>query len=254
MKILIIEDEIRAAKELERILLSLDEEITIVAIIDTVEAGIDFLSKNQPDLIFSDIQLADGICFDIYRNVSIKSPIVFCTSFDEYMMEAFDTNAVHYILKPISTAKVETALDKFHKLKQAFEPQAAYEAIERVSLQLTSSYKSTFLVETRGKIIPLPTNDICFCFLNNTTVNMVSTKNQKFVISSSLDEIENSLNPSIFYRANRQFLINKNYISDIERYFSRKLIVKLTYDTPETIIISKAKASGFLKWLEGKDT
>jgi DNA-binding LytR/AlgR family response regulator len=252
MKILIIEDEINAAKELERILLNQDTANEVLAVLDSVEASIDFLErKSPPDLIFSDIQLADGMCFEIYREVSVKSPIIFCTAYDEYMLDAFETNAVSYILKPITEEAVAKAIEKFKRLKSAFEPAIATRSIEKLGQQLKYTYKKTLLVEQREKIIPLPVSDIAYLYLENTVIKIATLKCQQYFMSSTLDELERILDPELFYRANRQFIISRLAIASIERFFSRKLISKLVVETPETIVISKANSSDFLRWLEG---
>lgn len=254
MNILIIEDEIRAARELQRILSQIDSSINILSVIDSVEDAVVYLNDNKTvDLIFSDIQLVDGNSFEIYDQVQINCPIIFCTAFDEYMLEAFDTNAVSYVLKPISTEKIEAALEKYYALKSAFQPVQAAERIHKVTHQLKLNYKTTLLVDQREKIIPLAVMDIAYCYLENTMVKIGTHNNQKYFLTSSLDVLEKQLNPQHFFRANRQFLINKTAIANIERYFSRKLSIQLTTDTPEVIIVSKAKASEFLKWIEGMD-
>jgi len=251
MKILIIEDEMNAAKELEKILLNLDASYTVLAILDSVEASINFLrGNNSPDLIFSDIQLADGMCFEIYKEVAVKNPIIFCTAFDEYMPEAFETNAVSYLLKPINEQTVARAIEKYQRLKSAFEPVAATRSIERLGEQLKYSYKKTILVDQRESIIPLPVNDIAYLYLENAVVQIGTSKNHQYFMTSSLDELERILDPEAFYRANRQFIINRRAIVNVERFFSRKLIAKLDVQTPETVVISKAGASDFLRWLE----
>ncbi|WP_407426224.1 LytR/AlgR family response regulator transcription factor [Arcticibacter sp.] len=251
MKILIIEDEINAAKELEKILLNLDPSITVLAILDSVEASIAFLKGNHlPDLIFSDIQLADGMCFEIYREVPLIRPIIFCTAYDEYMLEAFETSALSYLLKPITENSVAKAMEKYHALKSAFEPMAATRSVQQLGEQLKYTYKKTILVEQRENIIPLPVNDIAYLFLENAVIQIGTTKNHQYFMTSTLDELERILDPDIFYRANRQFLINRRAITNIERFFSRKLIAKLAVKTPETVVISKANASDFLRWLE----
>ncbi|MDE1190555.1 MAG: LytTR family DNA-binding domain-containing protein [Arachidicoccus sp.] len=252
MKILIIEDEINAAKELEKILLSMDASNTVLAILDSVEASISFLKGNNlPDLIFSDIQLADGMCFEIYREVPLKKPVIFCTAYDEYMLEAFDTNAVSYLLKPITEEAVAKAMEKYHRLKSAFEPSVAARSVQQLGERLKYAYKKTILVEQRGYIIPFPVNDIAYLYLENTIVQIGTTGNHQYFITSTLDELERMLDPELFYRANRQFIINRHSIVNVERFFSRKLLAKLVVQTPETIVISKANASDFLRWLEG---
>lgn len=252
MKILIIEDEINAAKELERILLEQDKSNEVLAILDSVEAGIEFLKRNSsPELIFSDIQLADGMCFEIYKEVPVNSPIIFCTAYDEYMLEAFETNAVSYLLKPVTEIAIAKAMEKFKRLRFAFEPAAAIQSIEKLSKDLKYTWKKSLLVELREKIIPLPVNDIAYLYLENAVIKVATLKGQQYYITSTLDELERMLDPESFYRANRQFIINRLAIASIERFFSRKLVSRLVIETPETIVISKANSSDFLRWLEG---
>lgn len=249
--VLIIEDEAKTARELANILKHIDDGINVLTILDSVEQSVQWFATNkQPDLIFSDIQLADGLCFDIYNQVSVKSPIIFCTAFDEYLMNAFDTNAVSYLLKPITREKVEKALDKFHVLKAVFEKEESSKNLTGLLHQLKYNYKTALLVHQKEKIIPIQVKDIAFFYLDKTIINITTIANQKYYLSSAMDDIEQMLDPSLFYRANRQFLINKTAVANAERFFARKLVAKLKVETPETIIVSKAKASEFLQWLE----
>jgi two-component system response regulator LytT len=249
-QVLIIEDEPKAARELARMLENIDDEMNIVALLDSVEQSIQWFAGNkQPDLIFSDIQLADGLCFDIYRQVNIQSPVIFCTAFDEYLMKAFDTNAVSYLLKPITMEKVKTALDKFHSMKTAFRNKEN-RALIGLMKELKYQYKTALLVHHKEKITPIPVKEIAFVYLDKTILNIVTVSNQKYYLSSTLEDIEKVLDPSLFYRANRQYLINKTAITNAERFFARKLVAKLIVETPETIVVSKAKASEFLEWME----
>jgi two-component system LytT family response regulator len=165
-------------------------------------------------------------------------------------MNAFDTNAISYLLKPINKIKVEKALAKFKTLQHGFKTEPALFPIGKLLSQVKPAYKSTLLVNHREKILPIPVKDIaCFC-LTNTLVQISTLQNQQYFINSSMDELEKTVDPKLFYRANRQFLINRNAVNNVERFFSRKLAVKLTVETPETIIISKTKAVEFLQWLE----
>lgn len=250
--VLILEDESRAARELAKMLSHIDESIQIVATLDSVEQTMKWMAHNPPpQLIFSDIQLADGLCFEIYTQMDIQSPVIFCTAFDEYLMKAFEANAVSYLLKPITREKVEKALDKFHNLKTVFTQQQEKTRLAGVLHQLKYPYKSALLVHQQEKIVPVQVRDIGFFYLDKTMVRMLTTDGQQYYLSAALEEIENMLDPSIFFRANRQFLVNKSAIVNAERYFARKLIIKLSVKTPETIVVSKARASGFLQWLEG---
>ncbi len=249
--VLIIEDEAKAARELAGIIKNIDDDVNVLAMLDSVEQSVQWLSSNkQPDLIFSDIQLADGLCFDIYDQINVQSPIIFCTAFDEFLLNAFDTNAVSYLLKPITREKVERALDKFHALKSVFRNEEN-KRISGLLQHLKHNYRTALLVHQKEKIIPVPVKDIAFFYLDRTIVNITTIHNQKFHLSSTLEDIEKMLDPSMFCRVNRQFIVNRSAIANAERFFARKLVARLTVDTPETIIVSKAKASEFLQWLEG---
>lgn len=251
-RVLIIEDETKAARELASLLYDIDADIEVLATLDSVEQAIAWFGENsQPDLIFSDIQLADGLCFDIYNQVSIHSPIIFCTAFDEYLMKAFDTHAVSYLLKPITRDKMERALDKFHTLKSVFEKKQEEQKLSGLLRQVSHSYKTALLVYQKESIIPVQVKNIAFFYLDKTIVNITTLNGQRYYLSAKLDELEKVLDPSMFCRANRQFLVNRTAIANAEKFFARKLVVKLTVNTPENIVVSKAKASDFLHWLEG---
>lgn len=250
--ILIIEDEAKAARELSNMLKHIDDSINVLAILDSIEQSIQWFSGNaQPHLILSDIQLADGLCFEIFQKVNIKSPVIFCTAFDEYLMNAFDTNAVSYLLKPVTRNKLEIALEKYHTFKSVFEKENTVSNLNSLLQQLKYNYKSALLVYQKDKIIPVQVKDIACIYLNKTMLNISTMSGHKYYLSSTLDDVENMLDPSMFCRANRQFLINKAAIINAERFFARKLTVKLIVETTEPVIVSKAKASEFLQWLEG---
>lgn len=254
MRVLIIEDEARLARQLAEMITEMEPGVQILATLESVEQSVDWFAMNkQPDLIFSDIQLADGSSFDIYQQVKLTCPVVFCTAFDEYLMNAFDTNAISYLLKPITKTKIKSALDKFAVFRQAFRQEAAVAALDQVIKLVKPVYKNTLLVNQREKIIPVQVKDIAYCYLNNTVIELCTLQQQKYFITNSLDELEKSVDPSTFYRANRQFLINRHAVSNAERFFTRKLAVTLTMETPEPVMVSKIKAIEFLHWLEGAE-
>jgi two-component system LytT family response regulator len=251
MNVLIIEDEKKSARELAHILADIDDTIQVIAVIESVEQALAWFEKNgEPDLIFSDIQLADGLCFDIFRQVRIGSPVIFCTAYDDYYVNAFDTNAISYLLKPITEEKVEQALHKLQQLKKVFDKKEPETVLEKLLMQLNPPYKTSLLAHQKEKIIPIPVKDISCISLEHTLVNIITSTGRKYYIPVSLDDLEKTLDPSTFYRANRQFIINRNAVLHVEHLFARKLAVRLHVHLAETIIISKAKAAGFLYWLE----
>lgn len=253
MDVLIIEDEKKAAQKLKELIAEVDNTMNVIEILDSVERSIKWFGEhNSPNLIFSDIQLADGLCFEIFREVAVNSPIIICTAFDEYLMNAFDTNAVSYLLKPITREQVEKALEKYRSLQKSFQSEKQNSGINNIISYFSDvqKYKSSLIINQGEKIIPLKTDDIAFIHLESHFILITTLTNQQYIYSSSLDFIESILNPSLFFRANRQFIINRKAIANAERYFNRKLAVRLLLPTPEKIIVSKLKASEFILWLE----
>lgn len=247
MNVLIIEDEPRAAKELKNMIQQIDDTIQVAGILESVEQAKEWFGNHaQPDLILSDIQLADGLSFEIYSQVQVTSAVIFCTAFDEYLMHAFETNAVSYLLKPITIEKLEKAFEKYESMKASFTPTNLQPLLQVIK----PAHKTALLVNEKEKIIPVQVKDIACIYLDNTILQITTLQNKKYFITATMDETERLLDPAVFYRANRQYLINKAAIANAERYFARKLVVKLVVPTEEQIVVSKAKAGDFLQWLE----
>ncbi len=248
MKIVIIEDEPKTAANLEKMLKSISPDYRILEKIDSVESGLHYFEEvGFPDLIFSDIQIADGLSFEIFNLHPPTCPIIFCTAYDQYALQAFRANGIDYLLKPFSEADVSASIEKYESLKQPSQPN---QSLQLLFEQLQKPQKQTILINFREKIIPINIISIPFFYsINHNTIIFFEGKEQN--ISYSLDELEEILDSRQFYRANRQFIINRTFISEIEHYFARKLLVSLNTKTPEKIIISKAKANEFLRWIEG---
>lgn len=259
MNILIIEDENLAAKRLSKLVQDIDDQIQIMDIIDSIEQGLDWFDTHaMPDLIFADIELADGMSFEIFRQLDVTCPIIFCTAYNQYMVEAFETNAVSYILKPITREQVEKALEQYYAMKKVFDlaPQKtmSYNSdIEHLLSSLsekTNQYKSTLLVNYRERIIPINVDDIAYIYATSSGMVITMNNGDEYSYISTLDKLSQILNPQHFYHANRQFIISRKSIKSIERYFNRKLLVKLVFKTPEQILISRLKSKEFLEWIE----
>ena len=248
MKIVIIEDEPKTAANLEKILKSINADNWILETIDSVETGLDYFKEmGFPDLLFSDIQIADGLSFEIFNSLPPSCPIIFCTAYDQYALQAFRANGIDYLLKPFSEADVRKAIEKYQNLKQSSQ---STQSLQLLFEQLQKPQKQTILISFREKIIPVNIHSIPFFYsVNHQTIILFEGKEQN--ISYSLDELEAMLDSNQFYRANRQFIINRTFIREIEHYFARKLVVLLNIKTPENIVVSKAKASDFLRWIEG---
>ncbi len=256
MKVLIIEDEPITARELKFVLRKLEKNIEILDTVDSIETALEFLNELQPDLIFSDIHLADGNCFEIFQQINVDCPIIFCTAFDHYAIEAFHTNGIAYILKPFNEQSVSEALEKVKKLTNF--GQIGQQSSEHSNVKLDALikllnpnevYKASFLVTKSNKLIPIDIEDVAFFYVKNELVMLHTFKNESFSTDYTLDKLETELNPQDYYRANRQFLICRRAVKEVDHYFARKLLVKSTVPTPETIVVSKAKSKSFITWL-----
>ncbi len=252
MKVLIIEDEQRTALNLQAILSDLDPGIEVLGIVDSVEGAIHYFQTHpSPELIFMDIQLADGQSFEIFQEVRIECPVVFCTAFDEYALQAFQVNGVDYILKPFDRESVGRALSKVKNLQNFFQQgPAGLEKLAELINKMKPTYKTSFLVGHRDKLLPIAASDIAYFYIEHEITFLNTYEGRRYVVNHTLDELEKSLDPRQFYRANRQFLVNYKAVSEVEHYFARKLLLKLNAVTKEPIVVSKAKASEFLSWME----
>ncbi len=257
MTVLILEDEAITAEELRHYVRDIDPTIDVLAMLETVEDAVHFLTTHgSPDLIFSDIQLADGLSFEVFEQVMVRCPVIFCTAFDEYAMQAFSTNGIDYVLKPFDRKAVASSLSKFRTLQTAFQrslPAPAStlnEPLQRLIEQLRPARRSSFLVNYKGKYYPVPVSEIAFFYTENEIVWLHKSSGEKYVLDYKLDQLETLLDPTLFYRANRQFIIRYDAIREFEPYFNRKLAIRLNSATPEPVIISKAKAGDFVRWLE----
>ena len=253
MRVIIIEDEAKVAKELKQMLLDLDENMVIEAVLPSVATAVNWLTNNtHPDIIFSDIQLQDGLSFDIFSSVKTNAVIVFCTAYDQYAMRSFDSLSIDYLMKPIDSSMLQKSLKKYADLSQAISNRGSdYPA--RLDLLLeenTPKYKSTLLIHFRENILPLRTENIHFFYANEGQVSLYTDDGKTYSMKTSIEQLESQLDPINFYRANRKFIINRFGIKSIEHYFHRKLVFHMKTTPPEIILIGKMKTALFLKWLE----
>lgn len=252
MKILIIEDEAKAGKSLEAMIEKSIGTAKVLGILPSVKTALRWFKDNQmPELIFSDIQLSDGLSFEIYRNITVSCPIIFCTAYDEYAIVAFKTNGIDYLLKPIDEEKLTLSIDKFSKLKSYFERGKARqkEALIKVEEQISYPGKSTILVYFQDKIIPIKVADVLFFYAKAGIIKVYTSNGKMYHINKPLDDLSSELSSYQFFKASRQFIINRECIHSVEQYFGRRLYVKVNIDTPEKILISKVRTSLFLNWL-----
>ena len=202
----------------------------------------------MPDLVFMDIHLADGSSFAIFDKTHITCPIIFTTAYDEYALKAFEVSSIDYLLKPINRNDLTRAMNKYNAL--VGEKPDNNEAIDALLRQIgmKKNYKSCFLVPERDKLVPLPTANIAYIYIEDKWVKAVTLDEHTHYISQTLDDIMNQLNPDDFFRANRQFIVSRKAIKDLTIWFGNKLSLNLLVKIPEEIIISKAKVSEFKNW------
>ncbi|MFZ4400101.1 MAG: LytR/AlgR family response regulator transcription factor [Bacteroidales bacterium] len=248
-KCLIIEDEVSASNHLKTLLLKLDSCIEILAIIDSVKSGIQWFECNQhPDLIFSDIQIADGLSFSLFDQIHTQAPIIFTTAYDEYAIQAFKLNSIDYILKPIDPEILKFSYAKY-TTQQLFSGQKILELIKRES-QIKKTFRRSFLVNFQDKLIPVLVESIAYFFISEGIVYAQLSTREQFPIDLKMDDIMEQLDPSLFFRANRQFIIAKNSIKEIILYFNSRILLKMHIPSSEDIIISREKVTLFKKWFE----
>ncbi len=213
MKVLVVEDESLAVERIRKLLLQVESQAEILAVTNSVAETVRWLQTHpKPDLILMDIELADGQSFEVFNRVTVNSPVIFTTSYDEYAIRAFKVNSIDYLLKPIRQEELKNSLQKYHYLKQQFrEPdEPALSRIEQLIRQLSPTppeYRSRFLVKTGSRYVSLETNDIAYFYYEDRLTFLKTQKNQQFIIDFSLDELEQMLAPQFFFRANRQYLV-----------------------------------------------
>lgn len=252
MKALIIEDEVLAARHLVQILKNIGN-IDVTATLETITETIEWFDRNNhPDIIFMDIHLADGNAFEIFNHVKTNSPVIFTTAYDEYALKAFKVNSIDYLLKPVEEADVRESLEKMKRLSSNGFSQNALTALMEY-LKMEKRYKTHFLIPTKGdKLSPLSVSEIAYLYIEAGILSAFTFDKKIFRLESTLDEMENSIDPHFFFRANRQYIISRAAIKDIDLWFNSKLSVNLKTESPGKIIISKAKAAEFKKWFFGK--
>lgn len=252
-KIVIVEDEPIIARELAQLLLRINPAITIVKTLGTVTESVEWFAQN-PDacqLVFMDINLGDGYSFEIFKHVAIERPVIFVTSFEEYALEAFRNNGLHYILKPFDETGLREALDKYHKWIE--KPQASlppdigslFNSIQK----LGRSYRKSFLVHVKNKLIPVPTGDIAWFYTANEIVYACTVNGRNLIVDETMEQLVKQLDPECFFRANRQLIVQRKAVADIDFFFNGRLQLNVKPEAPERIIVSRARAVDFRNWL-----
>lgn len=253
MHIVIIEDERLMAEEMVDTIKSIEPNLQSITVLSSVKEAIQYFKENpRPDLIFSDIELGDGLSFQIFAVVGIYVPVIFCTAYNEYALDAFKANGIDYILKPFTSEVIKNSLSKYHALKQRFSENstAQYEAILKIFADREESKPDAILVYFKDKILPININNIALFYLENGIIHLLTFQGQVFYPNQILEDLENQTG-KLFFRANRQYLVSRRAIVNASSSFASKLSINLSVPFEGSIIVSKKRTSLFLKWLTG---
>jgi DNA-binding LytR/AlgR family response regulator len=248
MRCVIIEDEKPAAEKLLTLLAVSNQPVFVEAVLGSIREAINWLQQHPaPELIFMDIELSDGLSFKIFDEINIECPIIFTTAYDEYWQEAFEHNSIDYLLKPVKPEKLEAALKKYEKLKQHFTGYK--ELVNWPSASAQSGYKKRFLVKRGTDYVSIKTEEVAYFYATHKLVCMVDSSGQKFIMDQSLADIETQVDPAVFYRVNRKYLVNMSAIKRIKTYPKSKLLLEIVPLVTEDIIISQENAAAFKQWM-----
>lgn len=249
MNILIVEDELHTASLLQEFI-EQDEKFFVMEKLESVVEAVQYLSKYQKniDLLFLDIQLADGISFEIFKHIDVVVPVVFCTAYDEYVLQAIKNNGIDYILKPFKESEIQQALQKYKKLISNLQTKNSLPV--KFETNNEKQYQQNFLSQFREKTIIKHIDEIALFYVENETTYLHTFKGEKLVLLKKLEYIESVCDPNQFFRINRQQLIHRKAIRSFEPHFNRKIILQLNVDINNQSIVSRLKVTSLKSWLE----
>lgn len=251
MNVLIVEDEILAAERIQALLLECDPEAVVVEQVDSVEDTVNFFKTGKHvDLLFLDIQLADGKSFEIFEKVNIDVPIIFTTAYDQYAIRAFKFHSIDYLLKPVQYEELQQALSKLKRLSNA-STSIDINTLKKILLESPKHYKERFVIKVGNKLQYKQTTDVAYFFAEGKEAYLVTkSENRKFLIDQTLEELEGVLNPEIFFRISRKFIVNIDSILEVRGLSSLGMEVKLKQGTEHSLVVSRERAQKLKKWLD----
>jgi DNA-binding LytR/AlgR family response regulator len=254
MKVLIIEDEPYAQKELIRLLEQTGQRFEILACLDSVKDSIEWFQLNpMPDLIFMDIQLADGLCFEIFRKAKVTAPVIFTTAFDQYAIQAFKVNSIDYLLKPVKLDELKDALHKLEEVKDQFSGKRGFlesADIDKLLKSLRPEFKTRFMIKLGDQYKTVDTSDIAYFRAEDNEVMLVTKASRTYIIDHPLDELSQLLDPALFFRISRGYIVEIHSVTKVSKYFNSRLVLELQPDAGEKVLISRVKVQEFLKWMD----
>ena len=248
-KVVIVEDETAAAVNLRSMLKSINPDVDVLDVLESVEEAVEYFSQGvEADVVFMDIHLADGDSFRIFKSVDIAIPIIFTTAYDEYALEAFKVNSIDYLLKPFKEEDLKRALEKLQRLTTT-ERATATERVENMVASTESDTLRTILVRFKDKLIPVSMEDVAYFYTFSERVTLTTLDGTTYTIDKTLETLTQQLDANKFFRANRQFIVSRKAVKVIAVWFGSRLALNLVIETPERIIISKARVPEFKRWL-----
>lgn len=250
MRVLIIEDETPAANRLAALLRGIDTSIDVLQQLDSVEAAVRYLSSAASiDLIFMDIQLADGFSFDIFKQTSVTTPVVFTTAFDQYTLKAFKVNSIDYLLKPIDETALRQAVEKYRSLYQKNEDDFSEKMLKLLREMNGSVYTERLLIKRGQQLSYLKTDTTAYCFADGKLCYAVDFNSNKYLLEANLSQLEEKLQPAKFYRINRNLLVNIEAITKVHTWLGGRLKLELAMTAHAETVVSRDRVNGFKGWL-----
>lgn len=252
MKVLIVEDEIMAQKSLVRLLAQNFPDITVVNILSSVKGVVSWLKENPDavDIIFMDVELADGVCFEIFRQTDVKAKVIMTTAYDHYAVKAFETGSVDYLLKPIDSSALKRAVARCRMSGGMVDVEQLLKAVGNNNLEPKKEYKERYIVRFNDRIVPLQTSDIAYVYSEEKNNYLVTSDGHKYVIDSSLDVIYGDLNPKDFFRISRGCIMSLKAIRSIVKQAGGRLRIMAEPESPFEMTVSRSRVDDFLAWLE----
>ena len=256
MKVLIIEDEELAVKKLRKTLESVDSSAQVVGVTDSIRSSVNWLQNNpSPDLILMDIELADGQSFEIFEKTEVKSSVIFTTSYDEFALKAFKVNSIDYLLKPIQSEDLQAALQKYRNMQSLYtNKDSSAMNVDSLVKELRQKlqpkeYRKRFLVKHAQKLISIEVDDVAY-FYSDGRLNFFKTNdNRKFIVDYTMDELEEMLDPSKYFRISRAFYVSIDSVDQIHEYFGNRLLLQVKPAVDKEALVSREKVTDFKKWM-----
>lgn len=256
MKILIIEDEMLAVKRLRKVIESIDPEVEVVGVTNSICSSVEWLNNfPAPDLIMMDIELADGQSFEIFKRTRVQSPVIFVTSYDEFAIQAFKVNSVDYLMKPVDREDMEASLQKFRQIKKMYAAQAnsvvnVEKLVEALQERIQpKAFRKRFLIKQGQKMATIEIDEIAYFFVDGRLTFFKTFDNRKLIVDYTMDELETMLDPADFFRINRSCYVSMKAIQEVQDYFGNRYMLSMKPAADEEAIVSRDRVADFKQWL-----